>query len=193
MKLLLVSFSLRENGNCNRFLYYINEVLSRSDHTVESIRLTDHPIEGCGQCAYECFAQGSCIKHDTVSDLYDQCMSADKIIFILPVYRGHPASTYFQFTERGEGFFRLDTERDESYRKKVNLIVIGNITAGGETAMREAMSDFSDDEYSPQSLLLSSIEYGRRSINGDLIEDSRVRDKLEKFTDSILNQIDISC
>jgi len=156
-------------------------------------RLTDHPIEGCGLCAYECFAQGSCIKHDQVSDLYDMCMSVDKIIFILPVYRGHPASSYFQFTERAEGYFRLDTERYENYRKKINLIVIGNITAGGESALKEVMNDFSDDEYRPSSLLLSSIEYGRRSIRGDLIEDSRVREKLENFTESILNQIDFSC
>jgi len=128
-----------------------------------------------------------------VSDLYDKCRNTDKIIFVLPVYRGHPASSYYQFAKRAEGFFRLDTERYENYRKKVNLIVIGNVAAGGETALQEVMSDFSDDEYRPLSLLLSSTEYGRRSINGDLIEDSRVREKLENFTESILNQTDFSC
>jgi len=193
MKQLLISFGFRENGNCNRVLSYMNEIINRSTHTSELIRLTDHPIEGCGRCDYECFEQGSCVKHDHVSDLYDKCMNTDKIIFVLSVYRGHPASSYFQFTERSEGFFRLDTERYENYRKKVNLIVIGNVAAGGETALQEVMSDFSDDEYRPLSLLLSSTEYGRRSINGDLIEDSRVREKLENFTESILNQTDFSC
>lgn len=116
-------------------------------------------------------------------------MKADKIIFALPTYRGHLPSSYFTFSERLEGVSNDSIDLDDVLFKKVNLIVIGNLSAGGDMALHEALFEFTNKPFRTETLLLSSREYDKKSIHGDLINDNLVKQRLQKFIQNILKRI----
>ncbi|MDD4796325.1 MAG: hypothetical protein PHO66_00975 [Eubacteriales bacterium] len=117
-----------------------------------------------------------------------RCAAADQILLALPTYRGHLPAAYFAFSERLEGFAQQKINFDDVLFCKANVLLIGNISAGADRALHEILSDFMGKPFGPESILLSSREYGKKSIAGDLTQDDRVRERLQKFSKDVLKR-----
>jgi hypothetical protein len=109
---------------------------------------------------------------------FQKCGDADILIFAIPTYSGHLSSLYFAFDERGQPFF-----------KKINFIIIGNLSAGGDMALHQALYSFANLDFWPETVLFPAREYGRSSINGDLIEIPEVKKRLDRFVEMIVKNV----
>ena len=95
---LMISFSGREDGNCDRIAKYIAKEVDKI------IYLRDKNIHSCANCKYECF-EGDCVyRDDDIYGIYDEMCNYDKVIFLVPMYCGNPSSLYFIFNERCQDY-----------------------------------------------------------------------------------------
>jgi multimeric flavodoxin WrbA len=187
MKVLGVIFSSRKQGNCTKCMEYCLDKIKISGYEVEIINVFDYEVEGCGDCNYHCFENGACCKEDDIPELYRKCFETDKIVFAIPTFSGHLASSYFKFWERSQSLFKDNIEYENNFLKKINLIIIGNISSGGDMALHEALYSFTNREFYPEVILLSSKEYSKSSIKGNLIESNEVKNRLNSFSEKIIN------
>lgn len=181
MKVLGVTFSCKKSGNGTKMLGHLMEGFNKKGYETEIINVYDLKITPCSRCDIECFKGKKCPIDDDVYKVYDKCFESDIVIFAIPDYAGHLSSLYFAFTERAQGWIDNYSTYVEKYLKKLNFIVIGNLSAGGDMALHQALYDFSNRDFYPETLLFSSREYGLSSIAGNLIENAIVRKRLDDY------------
>jgi multimeric flavodoxin WrbA len=193
MKALGVAFSARKRGNCLNCIEYVLTKLKEQGFAIEVINAYNHEIKPCSHCNYECFAKElrdkkeECPIQDDAPKIYAKMKEADIIVLVVPTYGGKASSLYCAFTERTQGIIKSYEEfKNTILNKIIALIVIGNIPAGGDLAYHTVILDHKDCKYPPSSLLLQAAEYDRGSIYGNLLEDERVRDRLDSLVKSIL-------
>jgi len=190
MKVCGIIFSARKEGNCLKCVKYCLGKFKEHGFESEIISAFDLEIKPCSHCNYECFADKKCPIEDDVSVIYQKCESADILIFAIPTYGGHLSSTYFAFAERSQAIFKNFQECTEKMLKKINFIIIGNLSAGGDMALHEALYNFVNLGFWPETLLFPAREYGRSSIKGDLIEVPEVKKRLDRFVEMILKNVE---
>ena len=193
MKALGIAFSARKRGNCLNCIEYVLTKLKEHGFETEVINAYDSEIKPCSHCNYECFAKElrgkkeECPIQDDVPKIYSKMKETDIIVLAVPTYGGKAASLYCAFTERTQGIIKSYEEfKNTILNKIIALIVIGNILAGGDLAYHTVILDHKDCKYPLQSVLLQADEYGKGSIYGNLMEDDRVRDRLDNLVKSIL-------
>ena len=193
MKALGIAFSARKRGNCLNCIEYVLTKLKEHGFETEVINAYDSEIKPCSHCNYECFAKElrgkkeECPIQDDVPKIYSKMKEADIIVLAVPTYGGKAASLYCAFTERTQGIIKSYEEfKNTILNKIIALIVIGNILAGGDLAYHTVILDHKNCKYPLQSVLLQADEYGKGSIYGNLMEDDRVRDRLDNLVKSIL-------
>lgn len=113
---MIISFSGRENGNCDNIAQYI---ASDGDRTIYFRELNVHPCYGCN---YECFGGDCKYRADEIYSLYSEMCSYDKVILIVPMYCGNPTSLYFVFSERCQDYFMHNDTYEEIIKR---LYIIG--------------------------------------------------------------------
>ena len=188
MKCLGIIFSSRKQGNCAKSVKYCLDKINLHEYQVEMINIFDYEVQGCGDCSYHCFESGFCSKEDDILELYKKCFEADKIIFAIPTFCGHLASSYFKFWERSQAIFKDSLEYENEFLKKLNFIIIGNLSSGGDMALHEALYGFINRRFYSEAILLSSREYNKSSIKDNLIESDDVKKRLNSFIEKIINQ-----
>ncbi len=118
MKKLFISFSARENGNCDE----IAKFLAKEEDEIIYFRKMN--VHNCSNCDYECFS-GYCKYHeDDNYHLYDEMKNYKKIVFIVPMYCSNPSSLYFIFNERCQEYFMHNEDEYESFIKRLFIIGI---------------------------------------------------------------------
>ena len=86
---MVISFSGRENGNCDNISEYI---AFKGDSIIYFRNLNIHD---CSGCEYECF-KGCCkYRKDDIYNLYESMLNYDKIFLIVPMYCGNPSLALF--------------------------------------------------------------------------------------------------
>lgn len=121
---LIISFSGRANGNCDRVAGFI---AAPNDKIVSFRSLKVH---SCSNCGYECF-KGACkYREDDIYPLYRSMTEYDRVILLVPMYGGNPSSLYFIFNERGQDFFMRNDTYDEIIKR---LYIIGIYGSAEET------------------------------------------------------------
>ena len=198
MKALGLAFSARKRGNSLNCVEYVLKRLKEQGFETWIINAYDCQIEPCSHCNYECFApelrgkDEECPIRDDVKRIYGEMKEADIIVLAVPTYSGKPASLYCAFTERGQGIIKSSREFEQYMSGKiVALIVIGNIPAGGDLAYHTVILDHYECKCPPPSLLLQSAECGQSSVLGTLVEDEKVKDRLDNLVKLILERWDI--
>jgi multimeric flavodoxin WrbA len=193
MKALGLAFSARKRGNCLNCTEYVLNKLGEQGFQTEIINAFDCRIAPCSNCDYECFApelnreKKGCPIRDDVPKIYGKMKKADVIVLAVPTYGGKAAGLYCAFTERGQAVFKNYEEfKDTILTKIVGLIVVGNVPAGGDIAYHTVVLDHRDCEHPPCSILLQAAEYGRSSLQGNLIDDGKIKDRLDNLVESIL-------
>jgi multimeric flavodoxin WrbA len=193
MKALGIAFSARSKGNCLNCTEYVLTKLAEHGFETEIVNAYDCEIKPCSHCNYECFARElrskaeECPIQDDVPKIYGKMKEADIIVLGIPTYGGKAASLYSAFTERGQGIIRSYEEFQNIILSKIiALIVIGNVPAGGDLAYHTVILDHHHCKSPPPALLLQAAEYSQSSLQGTLVEDERVKDRLEGLVKLIL-------
>lgn len=184
MKVLGLVFSARKEGNCLKCLAHCLDSLRGYGAETEIVNAFEFTITPCSHCDYECFSSKKCPITDDVPALYEKCEHADVLICAVPTYSGHLSSLYFAFAERSQPMME-DRDQFVNILRKVNFIVLGNLSSGGDMALHEALYGLAHYDFWPEVLLFPAEEYGRSSIKGDLIEIPEVRTRLDRFAERI--------
>lgn len=195
MKALGIVFSARKRGNCLNCIEYVLKKLKEHRFEIDLINTYDCEIKPCSHCNYECFGSElrgkdeKCPIQDDVTRIYTEMKEADIVVLAVPTYGGKAASLYSAFTERAQGIIKSYEEfRKTILNKVMALIVFGNVPAGGDLAYHTIVLDHHDCKYPPPSLLLQSAEYEQGSIYGTMVDDERVRERLDNLVKMILKQ-----
>ena len=193
MNALGIAFSARKRGNCLNCIEYVLTKLKEQGFKTEIVNAYDSEIKPCSHCNYECFAQRlrgkdeKCPIQDDTPKIYAKMKEADIIVLAVPTYGGKASSLYCAFTERTQGIIKSYEEfKNTILNKIIASIVIGNIPAGGDLTYHTVILDHKECKHPLQSVLLQATEYGKGSIYRNLIEDERVRERLDNLVKSIL-------
>ena len=172
--MVIVSFSGRKNGNCEQISRF---VASLTDGKVFSF--ADFSIEPCGKCEYECFKERvSCpFIGDMEVNVLEAITQSDKACFVIPNYCDYPNANFFIFNERSQCFFQGRPDVLEAYLKVPKKVVVVSNT--GEENFRKAMEYQAEEE--TEFLFLAAKEFGKKSIDGDLMSSEAVRERIRKF------------
>lgn len=170
---LIISFSGRENGNCDRIARFI---ASDRDRIVCFRELNIHPCFGCG---YECFSGPCKYREDDIYGLYGEMCSYDKVILIVPMYCGNPASLYFIFNERCQGYFM----HNDTYGEIIRRLYIIGVYGKGETTpdfIPCLEKWFSGSPYRNRVLGIERHLYSQK-LRDDLLDVAEVREMIRDF------------
>ncbi len=115
---LSISFSARENGNCDD----IAQFLSNEQDEIIYFRNTNYHM--CVNCDYECFNKHCKYRDDDIYKIFEKMQQYQKIIFIVPMYCGNPSSLYFAFCERSQDYFTQNEDKYNDLIKKLFIIGI---------------------------------------------------------------------
>ncbi len=186
MKALAVAFSARKEGNCSALSRYCLERLTEQGWETEFLAAYEHKLTPCSNCDYECMSEEpSCPISDDVPVIYRKCLEADVVIFAVPDYCGHLSSLYFSFVQRGQSVYKIFPDFNHDFLRKINFLITGNLSAGGDMALHEALYNFAGQQFWPETLLFPAREYGKNSLKGDLLEVETVRERLDRFVEMI--------
>jgi multimeric flavodoxin WrbA len=113
---LIISFSGRENGNCDD----ISKFIASPADTVVCFRNLN--VHECSNCKYECFEEYCKYRQDDIYGLYESMLSYKKVFLVVPMYCGNPSSLYFKFNERCQDFFMRNEDSYEAIISKLYII-----------------------------------------------------------------------
>lgn len=170
---LIISFSGRENGNCDQIARYI---ATSGDKIIYFRDLNVHPC--CG-CSYECFSGACRYRADDIYSLYSDMRSFSKVILLVPMYCGNPASLYFTFNERCQDFFMHNDTYDEIIKR---LYIIGIYGSAEETPNFIPCLEkwFDGSAYRNRVLGIERHLY-RQKLHENVLDVDEVRMKIDRF------------
>lgn len=172
---LIISFSGRKNGNCDRIAKYI------ATEEDKIIYLREWNIHPCMNCNYECFEGGCVYRDDAIYGIYDEMCNYDKVIFIVPMYCGNPSSLYFIFNERCQDYF-MHNENYEDIVKR--LYIIGVYGDKENTPDFEPCFEkwFECTDRSGHVLGLERHSYNQK-MDDCILDVEELREKIRTFTE----------
>lgn len=181
MKITIVNFSSRRDGNCLSIANLIQN--QYSNDRVVLYNFKDLKIQGCGKCNYECLKEVNCCPvYDDINKIYESILNADKAIFIIPNYCDYPCSNFFVFNERSCGFFKQSDELMKEYaQKEKKFIVISN----SKTKSFIDILKYQLFDQEPDILFLSAKKFNKKSLDGTLMEDEQAQNLVNNFISDI--------
>lgn len=175
MKTVIVSFSSRSNGNCSQ----IGKMIASLSNNPDLFDFSEFDIHPCGHCATECFAaREDCPYYfDKESEILEAIIHSDLVYFVLPNYCDYPNANFFIFNERSQCFFQGRQDLLEAYLEiPKRSIVISNTNKDN---FIQVLAYHSNTE--PEILFLSAKEYGKISIQADLLTSKAVIEQIKRF------------
>lgn len=177
MKVSVINYSSRKNGNGYHIAEYIKEIVLRENKEFDLIDFSCFSANACGKCNYECFDNCCVYKDDEIYSAYRKILKTNMVISVIPIYGGLPCSNYFVFNERAQGAFK-DEEFEQLEEIRNKYIIIGNT---GVEITKKIVYENDDHAKDEDFLVISSNEIGERSIKGNLMDFERYREKISKF------------
>lgn len=170
---LIISFSGREDGNCDRIAEYI---ASGRDKIVHFRKLNVHP---CSGCHYECFSGACKYRSDDIYGLYSEMCGCNRVILLVPMYCGNPASLYFTFHERCQDYFM----HNDTYEEIIKRLYIIGVYGKAETTpdfIPCLEQWFNGSPYQNRVLGIQRHLYGQ-SLNDSVLDIAEVRAQIDDF------------
>lgn len=182
MKITIISFGKRKNGNCGNIKDELCRLLENGNE-INAFDFSELAIAPCGGCGYECFdkAESCPYINDGVYSIYDGITGSDLAFFIVPNYCDYPCSVFFAFNERSQCYFQGQWERLEKYLSvPKRFIVVSNTNRDNFTA---AFRYQINEDKEPETLFLSAKSFDKVSIRGDLMESEKAREEVRRFAE----------
>lgn len=176
----IISFSgKREKGNCYDLMQFMSNSLIDKKIAVNEINFKKLNIHNCTNCNYECFSTG-CPYLNDAEELLNLMIEASLNFLIVPIYCDFPSSQLFVLNER----IQCSTSyQQKNPKNKVILITNTNIEINRNII--KTMFNIENQDI----LILSPHEYGMKSMEGILIQNSQVKDKLMSFIEADCMQL----
>ena len=171
---LFISFSSRENGNCDS----IAQFLSSEQDEIVYFRNKNYHV--CTSCDYECFGQGCKYRDDDVYEIFEKMQQYQKIVFIVPMYCGNPSSLYFAFNERSQDYFMHNEEKHESILKRLFIIGIYGSQEESPNFLSCFEKWFDGSEYSNHVLGIERHKYSLK-LKDSVLDIDEVRNVISEF------------
>ena len=175
MRVCIVSFSSRKNGNCSQIGEFIRAHLSNA----KLYDFAEFTINACGGCSYQCFEGGNKCPFfaDKECEILNTITSSTVTYFIVPNYCDFPCSNFFVFNERSLCYFHNNEKLLTAYLQvPKKFIVVSNSNLEN---FKTAFAYHTNDE--PDVLCLSAKKYGKVSVDGNLLTSKQVVEDLKKF------------
>lgn len=175
MRTVILSFSLRQNGNCARIGKFI-QGLTKDSAFFDFSEFSLHP---CGRCDYECFTERTQCPYigDRECEILEAIVQSEMTYFILPNYCDYPCSNYFIFNERSQCYFQGRPELLDAY-----LNVPKHCIAVSSTDTENIAGAFAyQTAHDPDILFLSAEQYGKKSTDGDLMTSEKAMAEITAF------------
>ena len=175
MRKIIISFSSRVDGNCNKIANFIAQKVANS----VIFLFSEIHIIPCGSCHYECFLSREACPHisDAEYHLLNAITHCEEAYFVVPNYCDYPCANFFIFNERSQCYFQGHPELLEKYLNvPKKFIVVSN--SASET-FRQAFIQHTAVE--PEILFLRAKHYEKQSIAGDILTSQSAEADLEGF------------
>ena len=180
MKICIINFSGRHNGNCNEIAELIEQT-KYADHEVSRYDMYALDITPCGKCGYTCFEDSTSCPYisDGVYRIYSSICSSELVFYIVPNYCDYPNAYFFTFNERSQCFFQNNPDTLEQYLHIIKkFMVISNTEEGN---FRDVFNYHINDSSVLDILFLSARSFGLDSIRGGLIESTKAKQIVEGY------------
>ena len=177
----VLNFSARENGNCASVCRYIANQYNSADVRIYNISKW---ITSCEKCDYACLKNEERCPNQSKDyiKMMDRILGSHYVYFVVPNFCGFPCANYFAYNERSVGYFNQDQKLLEQYLSiPKGFVLISNTESEFWT---EAMSQQTNDN--PNILYLKSSKYGKRSIDGNILDSEEARLDLQAYLDQNL-------
>jgi len=176
--------SARAQGDCLALASYLLSLLKERGHDTRLISFREMQVSPCNRCDYECLAPvPSCPVDDDVPHIWSQVWDSDAVIWSVPSYGGLPPASWIAFGQRLQGLVHPIPHR----RRPIAVICIANskgATAGERTA-KILTAQAEQMGFLVDIAVFGTAQYGRRAIDGDLIEELPVRHRLDEIVDRL--------
>ena len=170
----ILNFSDRKDGNCATIVRYISDSCSNSNICVYSI---SEYVQPCADCNYECLRPAErCPNYATIKEVMDRVMESDLVYYIVPNFCGFPCANYFAFNERTVGYFNLDRDLMKKFMSICKKFIV--VSNSENEMFYNAMAQQSAN---PQILYMKTSKYGKRSIDGDMLDSDEAKADLDGF------------
>jgi len=176
MRVCIISFSSRANGNCAAISEFVKTCYGDS---AEVYRFSDFSVRPCGECDYECFGpeRGCPASGDRENVLLEAVIECDLAYFVVPNYCDYPCANYFAFNERGQYYFSEHPDRMADYERTAKKFIVVSNTE--KENFRKAFSYQSKG--APDILFLRAADFGKVSIAGDLLASTQAKAAVAGF------------
>ena len=137
MKTVIINGSPRKGGETAAMVAELRKTLKGQ---VLEIRTYDEEVRPCVDCRY-CWKHQGCVIQDRMQDWYREIELADHLVIASPLYFSEITGSLLSFASRFQLFFSTQYIRKEPVfagkkKKGAVLLVGGNDTSGGETAIK---------------------------------------------------------
>lgn len=172
-----MQFSSRKEGNCAAIAAQIGNYYA--EEQVLSYVVDEKTVQPCNHCNYECLKVEQICQNlsPAQKEIIDAICNADLVYFIVPNYCGFPCANYFAFNERSVGYFNLDRALMQKYMDIPKRFIL--ISNSEDEIFVSAMQQQVDG--APDILYLKSSKYGKKSINGDIMDSEAAKADLNAF------------
>ena len=180
MKICIINFSGRENGNCSDIADVIVQA-ECDEHDVTRYDIYALEMSPCGGCVYDCFENSANCPYidDDIYKIYASICSSDMVYYIVPNYCDYPNAFFFIFNERSQCFFQGKPDKLEQYANiNKKFIVLSNTE---KENFRHAFKYHVSESSSVDALFLSAKSFGMNSTNGRLMKSNEAKQIVEEY------------
>jgi len=180
MKICIVNFSSRKNGNSENISKYLKELFQYEN--VKTYNFSSLNIEKCGKCSYGCLKEhNKCPYQDRIYNIYHNICNSDICYYIIPNYCGYPCSNFFIFNERGCGYFNKNENKSNKYLnvKKKFIVITNSNTDNFIDIFKHHTNNL------PDILFISPKKFGLSSVSDIVITNDNAKHLIDDFTKDI--------
>ena len=182
MKVCIVNFSGRRDGNCHDIAKLIEQSLI-AKHEVTLFEMCNLDITPCGKCDYECFyADKTCpYIDDDICDIYMEICSSDLVYYIIPNYIDYPNAYFFIFNERKQGFFApgLYTDLLGTYMGVAKKVVVVSNTE--QDNFKKILGSHMSEDKHAEFLFMAAKDFDKGGVRGGMMECGQAKAQLAAF------------
>lgn len=180
MKVSIINFSNRKNGNSQMIMKLLSELYV--DEKVKAYNFSSMHISQCGKCSYECMKENEkCPYKDKIYEIYKNIISSDICYYIVANYCDYPCSNFFIFNERGCGYFNKNEKKLTKYLNVKKKFIV--ITNSNTKNFLDIFKYHVNDE--PDVLFISPKKFGLSSISDNVLSNPSAKYLISDFTQDI--------
>jgi multimeric flavodoxin WrbA len=179
MKICIINFSSRADGNCAQIADVISAEYSNDEPKYYDF--SAFQIEPCGKCHYECFKKRENCPYftDKAFEIFETVTESDLAFYIVPNYCDYPCANFFVLNERSQCYFQNHWHLISKYLAVPKMFIVVSNT--NQSNFREVFRYHLQENCAPRILFLSAKEYHKSSIAGDLLAAEAAKVDLLSF------------